>query len=444
MHKALFFTKDVYPTWPMISILFLCLVYSTLPAAVISALNGYFLLLALMVFWQSRTSFPKDLWCLIVPFIVAIIAGLVSGAGNEKYAYFKDIWYFINPILIISVGYCFGRVMPDLPRAFLALVVAGTIMATFHLIKFAINPNLFLLSAVEVRLKAGGGNFAVCLACFLLTMNLWKWRESINIPKWFGVLAFVITSFSVVMSYSRTLFILFILMAIAYRGWMIGKKIAKVGIAVLIFIGLLISISSFVDTNTPEMKKSFVGKVLRATEEITISDYRNEASINDNYRGFESARGLKAYAEGNPLQWLIGRGFGYDTDLGLYINLGDGPMRFIPVFHNGYVYLLVKAGLIGFVTYMFFIWYIFLCGMRSASNSQSATIQLAGRLLQGFSAVLLVTTYLISGAFNKVNLFPVLLFTGFCLAVIDAHSHILVKKATEPNLKVENKRSLLR
>lgn len=407
-----------YAGWPLYSLLFLLLANSFIPAELLSGLNGYFLLLAFFVWVSKRRSLPKSLSITYLGFLGMLIVGMITGINNETYPYLKDAWYFVNPVIVITVGYCFGAQTPLLKEALRLVLIGGLILGTFHLSKFALNPTLFTLPATEVRSIAGNGNFVVGLTFALLLGRFGKWRESFSIPPALGWLALGICTVSVTLAYSRTLVLVAIIFWIALRGYMVGSRFVKVLIGATITLAILGVIASMLPQATEMEKKTFTGKLLRSAQELTVSDYRDEQSINDNFRGYESARALKAYAEGGISSWLGGRGFGHFVDLGVSLNLGDGPMRYIPILHNGVIYVLTKSGAIGLTFYLLTCAWLFKRGSRAAESSDSTT-QLAGRVIQGCVAVLLFTSWLISGPFNKSALFGVLLLLGLSLSITE-------------------------
>lgn len=406
------------PDWPLYSLLFLFLGSSLLPVSFISGLNAYFLVLALIVWVSTKRTFPKSLWVLIACFVGIITTGLLTGLDNDLYPYLKDAWYIINPVVVVCVGYCFGAQAPRLREALRILVVAGSILAIFHLARFAINPSLFSLAAVEVRAIAGNGNFIVGLTCAFLLATLGRWRESFAIPPALGWLILAICGASVALSYSRTLVLVGLLFWMALRGLMIGSRIAKLGAVAFIGLVLIGSLAAYMPKATEMEKKTFTGKLLRSAQELTISDYRDAQSINDNFRGFETARAFKSYVDGGLVGWLGGRGFGHFVDLGVELYLGEGPMRYIPVLHNGILYVLVKTGAIGLALYLVSFGWLFRRGARAA-DAHGTDEKFAGRIVQGSVAVSLLTSWLIAGPFNKSALVSVLLLLGFSLAIVE-------------------------
>lgn len=79
-----------------------------------------------------------------------------------------------------------------------------------------------------------------------------------------------------------------------------------------------------------------------------------------------SASGLKAGRRAG----FFGEGLGALVDLGLFESLTRDPrdaVRFIPIFHNGYVFVLVKAGLVGIALYLLVLTRLYLMGRRHAN-----------------------------------------------------------------------------
>lgn len=407
-----------HPDWPLYSLFFLLLGSSFFPVSLISGMNAYFLILA-MVVWVTRDHlFPRSLLVLITCFSGILAVGLVFGYDNELYPYLKDAWYFINPVGVIFVGYCFGALTPRLSAALRLLVVAGLILASMHLAKFAVNPKLLTMPATEVRALAGNGNFVVGLASAFLIATIGRWRQSLGIGPIFGWFVLLLCGASMALAYSRTLVLVALVFWIALRGLMLGSRFFKLGAAALVVLVLLSAVAMSLPPASEAEKKTFTGKLLRSAQELTIADYRDQQSINDNFRGFETARAYKDYVDGGELRWLGGRGFGHFVDLGVYLFLGEGPMRYIPVLHNGILYVLVKTGALGLILYLVSFGWLFRRG-GEAARSADPDERFAGLVVQGAVAVSLLTSWLIAGPFNKTALVSVLLLMGFCLSIVE-------------------------
>ena len=56
-----------------------------------------------------------------------------------------------------------------------------------------------------------------------------------------------------------------------------------------------------------------------------------------------------------PVSFIIGKGFGALVDLKFKAPLSSENIRFIPILHNGYSYILFKTGIIGLFLYLIFL-----------------------------------------------------------------------------------------
>jgi hypothetical protein len=409
-------------TWPTVSIALLCALAVMLPSGAITAMNLYFLLLAGLLALLRRQPIDaplKTLWWL---FGTMIAVGLAAGVAtaDSMYEYFKDAWYVSNAVVIITVGFVLARLVDGTERGLRAFVIGGVLVALGHLMWFALHPQLLTFKATTIRAISGTGYYAAGLACLLLLLHWGRWREDLRLSGWAGGAALLLCGLSVVLSFSRTLTIVMLIGALAASGFFARREWLRVGLLLAaLFVGLLV-LRETVDTTSAEAKNSFVGKLARSLDELRPTERMSVKEINDNWRGYEAARAVATWRSGNAAQLLFGQGFGAQVDLGMFQNLTRNPrdaVRYIPIFHNGYVYVLVKTGLAGLALYVAALLVLYLQGRRHARSEVPARRR-HGRLLQACALVFAFTTWVVAGAFNKFDLFAFLLMTGFLLATL--------------------------
>ena len=408
-------------SWPAVSISLLLVLVLFFPPGLITAMNLYLLMLALIVWIFSEKKFDNNLLAIIMPFGLMVVIGLFMGLGADQYLYFKDAWYLSNPAIILSVGYIFYRCKPDVARGLRAFVIGGVLVALIFLSKFVLYPDLILLSSVQIRNVAGTGYYAPALAFIILFAYFGNWKDGLKLPFWFVVLCFLVCSLAVVLCFSRTMLMVVLLGVMASLGVFARNEWRNLTIVAITAALVISGLGLIVDTSSRSVQHTFIGKLARSFDEMSVREYMDFKSINENWRGYETARALDTYANGTPPQWLFGQGLGAQVDLGIAMSLGGGGgepsslQRFIPVLHNGYAYLLVKGGLVAIVLFIYFLYRLYRLG-RMAGNAQTSRYAAApGRLLQAVSINLAVTTWVISGVFNKLDMFPFILAGGFLL-----------------------------
>lgn len=418
------------PSWPAVSIVLLVIVAAVFPPGLLSGMNLYLLLLALIVWVTSGEPFDRNLLGVITPFFLIIAIGLTVGVGAERYLYLKDAWYVSNPAVIISVGYVLFRCMPDVSRGLRAFVIGGTLIAVLHLTKFVIHPELFSLSTSELRSEAGTGYYAPALAITLLLAYRGRWPEELKLPRWAALFCFLICSVAVLASFSRTMLIVVLIGGLASLGVFARREWLRIGVSLAIVLLVIAILHGSVDVDSNEASKSFLGKLARTTEELTVNEYSDLKSINLNWRGYETARALTYYSSGKPQELLFGYGFGAQLDIGLFMNLGSGPngermaVRFIPILHNGYAYLLLKGGAVALSLFSYALFFLYRLGRKGAEHAPSDFGTTPSRLLQGIAVTLAFTTWVIAGVFNKLDMFPFLLIAGFLLAALTREKEV--------------------
>jgi hypothetical protein len=411
------------PRWPAVSMALLCLAAVLLPLGLVTALNVYLVALAVLVMLARRQGVPAELGQVLWPFVALIVVAFLRGLGAETYIFLRDGWYFSNPLLVMLVGYVLGRQVDDAAKGLRAIVVAGTLVAALHLLWFVLFPNLLALRASEVRSVTGSGYFAPVVAALILLGHLKHWRTGLRLPPALAWPCLLVNLASAALAFSRTLTVVLLVGALAVAGFFARRELLRSSVLVLVLLLAVLLARSAVSPESQEAKTSLVGKFGRVFEELRVTQDLRPQEIQDNWRGYETARAVGQWADGGPARWFLGEGLGALVDLGLFESLTRDPrdaVRFIPIFHNGYVFVLVKAGLVGIALYLLVLTRLYLMGRRHAGLAHAAPARRLGRLLQACAVSLFVSTGIFFGAFHKFDLLPVMLLSGYLMAVLAA------------------------
>ncbi len=356
-------------------------------------------------------------WCmirLVMPLVILALFGLSGLVFNPIMDFIKDLWYFAKVIPAICLGYMLSRSISDVLIISKIIVIAAVTASLIHLLQIAMNPDVMSLSFKLIREEITKGYYicaigiATLFACHRLNVSLFR------SPIFYIFLS--IMSASVVLSFSRNESLILIIMLITIYGiWNISslKTICLIAfLLVLVLVGVFAYCGNGILIDQPRSgpDTTFVGKAMGSLHEIIPSDYSDPKDIHTNWRGYEAYQALQSYSEGNALQYLFGQGFGALIDLKLYILLGGKEMRYVPITHNGFPYILVKTGLAGLVFYLLFFLRILLLSGKYSPVSNTNLI--AKWMTIGLSLSLLVSTLSISGLFNKSSLTPLVILLG--------------------------------
>ncbi len=362
----------------------------------------------IMAFCKIHRSYLKLVW----PLLAVLVIGFIGVFGNEPHNILRDVSFALTPISLIFIGYWIAGNRDMWPLILKVMVIFSFVLAAIHLSAFVINPELLIAESKEIRIKAGGTGDLVVLA-FVLGLFQKHFRMSDLFPSLLPRLIVMPVLFaSLTLSFSRTQLLVAIVLLISLLGW--ASKLNRR--FVLAFIMILVAYTAVAVITPADEEGSFRSKIVNSFKEITISNYQEMSSIQTNWRGFESYRAIQTFLSGDAQQYVLGQGFGALVDLGFYMPLGgegEVSFRYIPVTHNGFVYILIKVGLLGLIFYAYF----YISAFRYAvcySHNMNNEIRFMARLLLGCVLSLIAVMYVVGGMAQMKSSESVLLL-GFLM-----------------------------
>ncbi len=401
-----------HPVWQS-TLLFFLMSSNFLPPEVIS-LAMLFLVAVIPI--ASGLKIPRGIWIAIWPIALMTIIGIFGLLNNELNDCIKDFWYFGKAVLIIVFGYLVMSRIKNLEIILSLFVISAVVISGWHILRFLVDVTVLSESVDVINERLGTGYMlAVIGASILLLSNNYNLELRYFRTKSLKNLAFSICILSVILSFSRTLWISFLIFFILYMAVSKKKYIRVSAIAGLLIIVIFFTSSTLASTfqDAEGVFGSIMRKITRSINEIVVSDYSNMKDISVHWRGYEAYQALQTYKSGGFKEYLLGHGFGKLIDLGFYMPVEQISMRYIPIVHNGYLYVLVKTGLIGLLLYIYYLIKLLWNGSLNL-KSENPKVKLVSYLLIGLALVIFTTTYGITGLFNKNVLFSVTLLLG-CL-----------------------------
>jgi hypothetical protein len=322
-------------------ILFLILLGTILNLQATSVFFIYlFFLLSLL---KKKRSF--EYYKYVIPLICMAFLGLIFSYSNLQKDIIRDIFYFINPILLISFGAVCAEYL-TLNKFVLKITYFGLIYSIYYILYYIFLTFQDTYGLEEMRAFIGPGDIISILSFYFLISNKAKGKYlNILIIRVFFISLNVLALF---LFNSRSYFICFIIFFLYYfQTFSLRFKIVIIAFSVFVIL-LFTSINIKFDS-------SFYEKVLNSFDEISINNGADLSENLSNYRAFETLAAMDTYLTGNGLNYIFGQGFGKLVDLKLEIQLTSESWQFIPLVHNGYMYILVKTGLLGILFFLIFI-----------------------------------------------------------------------------------------
>lgn len=377
-------------------------------------LMAFFTVWVMLAQWRIKLGFIF----LVAPIVLLLLIGLLGARQYPLFDVIKDVWYIGKVVVAIGAGYVLAHYFRGFTEISRIVVLAGAIAAGIHFIEIAIHLRSGI-SLFTLRDQEGVKGYFITVLGLALISSLPS--RALGLAKSTYFLAGLICFGSLLASFSRTYIVMYILIVAVTRGWArISVKNAVRLVFLLLLSGLLIVV--LVQSNTSG-EKSLAGKFASSGSEVTVQDYDNMRDINLNWRGFESYRALVDFGEGTYFQKIFGQGLGATVDIGFNMNLGGREFRYIPVLHNGYMYLLVKIGIIGLLVYLYFLLKMIISIPYAHSQNSFALDELrARRLIAAIGWCFLLTTFVIAGPFNKITLMSALVLVGLCAGFINQRS----------------------
>ena len=220
--------------------------------------------------------------------------------------------------------------------------------------------------------------------------------------------------------------LVFMFMFIAFLGYL---KLTTKGLRYILFTTLIISVlyaylfSVKIDRDSDRPIDNFLYKLKIAPGEIFVKqgsfDVKDHAKLWDHWRAYEASKAIDALNERKTIDWFFGLGMGSLIDLDFYAPLSDDEkgMRFISLLHNGYVYVLYKAGIVGLLIYILFFVFIVV------SYGSTKHVLPSYNILVGIVTFYFFSSFVISGLYNLADPISLLIGAFFRQCEIEIHEN---------------------
>ena len=379
-------------------IVFLLVAIPIIPPAIASSIIFITFMILAFPLKNEKMRIYFEIWPLIALVFIGAIAGLfLFFESGSIYFYFRDIFYFLMPVLSISVGYYFAKSSTKKNEVIRIIVLGAFISSILNYAELLFGFNFFTNDFMEVRYKyqlnSGMALIGFSILYFSGASKFFLFGKKTRL----ALLIFFLVL--IIVSVSRTnlgaLFIIIMLPIVLPR---ISAKsqlfvLAPI-ILVVIFAGTLLSVAIPESTAT-----NFTEKVLNSGNEVVVQEYEGAVNINQYWRSFEAFLGLQEYLDAGYFGLLFGQGFGSYASAS---HIFEGKFQYIPIFHNGFITILLKTGIVGIL--LFFMFLKRVVG-KPLDPIGMPEVRFHSLLSIGMMWVLAINTYAIHGLYTpKINI----------------------------------------
>lgn len=363
-----------------------------------------------------RGAIPVGVLPYLSIFGAIVTLGMIGVINHLPRDVVRDIWNFTNPCIAFITGYMLTRAGVRFGTLLSTFMIVGFIAAIVHLGSLIFSVGIEEAGTIkEIRKIAGPGYFAT-VAAFAIGLVVWPTRAIL--PLWMrtGVLVHVIvgiTLVSIVLSFSRTLwFCMAIVIALTATSTLYTRRVG------LVIGALALVVASAVTFWVSTSDNEFADKVANSLTELGVIDSATSSEISGRWRAFESAVALDTYLTGDWTELLLGHGFGTQVDLGATIELAGTPYNEIPILHNGYLYALVKTGIVGLMLVVTLLYFLYRKQAERLSI-RDVRITTVETLIRIIVLILAAITFFVGGLFNSEFCVPAMLLLGCCFSYLN-------------------------
>jgi len=373
-------------------------------------------LLVIVVGFKSKFSKPSLTFISIL--LVLLTIGFFSGimAKESWFSFIKDSLYFLRPILVLIAGYLTVSNLKNKKEFFNIIVLVGFGFAFVHVARVVIMTFGIQFTVDSLRNNFGRTNHLEMVALFLVLvvkdLPLKKSRFKIVYQVFLGIL---ILSF--VLYFSRTMMLVFVLMLLAYYGYL---KLNTKGVVYLLIlssmaVGFLVFLNNYEPSTDKSVINTFLWKMKNSYEEAftaidfdkTILDRR---TLWKHWRAFEANLVYTEVEKQND--WVFGKGFGSTVDVGFEIKLDGEWIRRLPMVHNGIAYVYLKTGIVGLLVYFMCMFNLYSYFYKKGQNKNEA---IYNRMLASYTFYFLISSMVITGIFRPYDMVTLLIGGTFAL-----------------------------
>jgi len=370
----------------------------------------FYIMILIIIFLESKKYIRLKNGYLISLLLLPLAWAAIISTYDNFYLIAQSLFYLSPPVLFTILGIQIGRkVQPSDVLKYIVYSgsIGSVIYVIFSVYSFQLqaftNPSL-------VREIFLWGSITNVLGLLILLFST-KFGFRVVKKAAYRNLLLGVNFVALYLTASRTYFVVFIISVVIFL-WSINKRLA---IAILVTFFILLSYFFTYNVDNP-----IIAQIQAAVDEITFGNLFGYYEIVAQFRGFETQMALQTYFSGTLFNVFFGHGLEKQIDLETYVQLGESYRRIIPIIHNGFVFQLIKQGLIGLIFYLIFFYKII------ASQLKGGIFTLYRLVIFSAVASLLASNFVV-GTFFSLEMAILWVLFGTNLYHVKQNQHFLKK-----------------
>jgi hypothetical protein len=315
-------------------------------------------LIALLGMVIFRTRVIRQAFSQVVPLILVafwsliLTVALASKVGFEAANIAKTTFYITSAIIYSALGYLVYNIFGSPASIFRAICAVSAIIAVIYIFQYHSDPMIASALAAGNRtylrhtLGAGTNLWALALAICIAAPALVS-RQSVILR----LIFFPLIAYALMISTGRTGWAWVAILSFTLLARNTKSTIGYCVIAVLLY-------TFFVSVLTPIFPMYFgVGSLdwvqqLPTFQESAPVNQSDLPAINTHWRGFETFSAFQ-FVHMFDAPWdFLGTGLNSLVPIGFNFELGGEERQYLPIFHNGLSFIMVRAGFVGIGLYL--------------------------------------------------------------------------------------------
>ena len=361
---------------------------------------------------------------ILLPLFGLLLLGTRVGTGFGVIHILRDYAYFSSPIFAFVMGYVLYRHF-SLEKFMLLLILLGTLYSLLYFTQITFRfDTLFVDDTEKTRYFVGTGMPYPILAWVFILLG-YRYLKVFRISSLYWGLFLLINALAIVYFASRVYYFTLILyflpllyVSFIQRNKRLGKIIFYLVASLL--IGVIVILLQGENFLAEKMRNSLT--------EMFMSNFEDYDSVIHNWRAYELFEAVNAWMNAGVLNKIIGFGFGKTVYLEYELLMPLLTISEIPIFHNGFAYLLVKTGLIGICLELLFSFLVLYRAYKYYKRVPSMTFEFFIVLssVLSFNFSLLV----VNGMFSGESAILVIL-TGFVYSMLKDAAEMKKRESIE-------------